>query len=678
MSDFVNNGAPSTVAASAGMLVLGIATMLWFFEPVELDALLPLLCCSAMSLVLFGAWRHHLASTSRLRQLEGTSHRLACSHRQLQRQLSQQSDELMTSCRNYQQLVENSNSIILRWNVQGTIRYANTYALNFFGYSEAEFVGKDLLDTIVPSMESTGRDLSLMIEDISRYPERYVLNENENICKDRRRVWIAWTNKVVCDSSGNTIEVLSVGNDVTDKKQYERQIYQMAHYDPLTQLPNRNHLKQCLTEAIDAANQTCRQFSLLYIGLDRFKPINDSLGHDQGDLLLQQLSERMQFSLHRADTIARMGGDEFCVVLSSQTNQQQALLSAQEVASELLALMGQAFTLDRGTAHITGSIGITTYPDHGVDASQLINHAETAMYRAKARSGNGIQLFEPSMSTRALQRLKLENALRTALENDSLDLYYQPALNLATGKVDYMEALLRWNHPELGAISPSQFIDVAEETGLMPSLGQWVLKTATRQAALWRKQGYGPMLMAVNLSARQFECDSLLNNIRAALSESGLPAHCLALEITESTIMHDVDYGQQLLRQISELGITLLIDDFGTGHSSLSRLRNLPIHTVKIDQSFIRDISPSADRKRGKMVDAIISMAHGLHMQVIAEGVETEQQKHYLAQRGCDRVQGYLVSRAQSARALETGPFLDAQRATQLTLAPALPSANPH
>ena len=655
MERIINRGTPSAITASGGVLVLGLTCTLWYFESVAPNVALVLLIAIALLLVLFCACYQHRLDATRLRLLEGKHHRLECTHRHLQHLFRQQADQFSASCRNYQELVESANSIIIRWNAQGTIVYANTFALNFFGYQKETFIGQGVLDTIVPPMESTGRDLALMIEDISRNPERYISNENENICKDHRRVWVNWTNKAVRDNQGNTIEVLSVGNDITEKKQYERNIYRLAHYDQLTRLPNRNHMIQSLSEDIATAQQSGRHFSVLYIGLDRFKSINDSLGHDQGDLLLQTLSRRLQACLHPSATVARTGGDEFCIALLSHTDQQHALRNAHAVATDLLSQIRQVFTLGNDNVYLTGSIGISAFPQHATCPGELINHAETAMLRAKARSGNGIQLFESAMGTHALRRLTLENALRIALDDDSLALHYQPALNLRGDNIDYLEALLRWEHPELGVINPGEFVDVAEKSGLMPKLSRWVLQTATRQAASWRAHGYPPVLLAINLSPSQFESDSLLRDIEEALTASGLPTSSLGLEITENAIMRDIEYGQQLLQRISDMGITLLIDDFGTGHSSLARLRNLPVHQVKIDQSFVRDIGRKGATNQSNMLDAIIDMAHGLGLQVIAEGVETEQQRRYLAASGCDRIQGFLLAQAQPAKSLEHG-----------------------
>ncbi len=566
-------------------------------------------------------------------------------------QLAIERDTLQHRCREYRELVENANSIIMRWDRNGIIRYANDYTLRFFGYAEDEFIGHPVVDTIVPRTESTGRDLAFMIEDIGRNPERYALNENENIRKDRRRVWVAWTNKAIRDEQGNTLEILSVGNDVTEKKHFERRIHQLAHYDHLTQLPNRRLFADHLHQAIGEAQRHGREFAVLYLNLDRFKSVNDSLGHHRGDLLLTQVVDRMRNCLRQADTLARMDGDEFAIMLAAEPGRDAAVASAVAATSKLIQAITAPFALDDHQVFLNMSTGIATYPHDGDTADALIKHADTAMYRAKRRHDVSHLLFDVAMSQQAIARMNLENALRGAITENQLQLHYQPALNLHSRRLDYVEALLRWVHPALGHVPPCSIIDVAEERGLMTELGIWVLRTATRQAALWQSEEMADLMVAINISPTQFEDRSIVEHVQRALADSGLPAQRLALELTESTIVADSDYAQSALQQLSDMGVTLLIDDFGTGYSSLARLRSLPINTVKIDRSFLLDLTtPSAGGT--EIVDAIIAMAHSLNLQVIAEGVETLEQMRYLEARDCDHIQGFLVSEALSADAV--------------------------
>ena len=637
-------------AIIASVLLISVCGLVWLWYHAKDYPVTPIaiVLLAVASFAGFYFWRLTRFDSKFRQRVENDRQSLQDAHGRLKEQFRQQAVELQKSYRNYQELVESANSIILRWDPEGVITYANSYALDFFGFSEQEFIGRSVMETIVPETESTGRDLAWMIQDIGHNPQNYIQNENENICKDHRRVWVSWTNKAVLDDAGNTIEILSIGHDATDKKHYERQIHQLAHYDNLTQLPNRALFANRLNHAIGEAHRYHREVPVFYIDLDRFKPINDSLGHHRGDLLLQQLSGRMLSGLRETDTLARMGGDEFAVILEGEENREQAVRSAQQVAGKLLLLMSQPFMLEEHEVFLSGSIGIVTYPHDGDSPEKLLKHADTAMYQAKSRGKNCFLLYENAMSSKAMERLKLETELRTAIVENSLEIHYQPAINLETDRIGYVEALLRWNHPQLGSVSPQQFIDIAEETGLMVPLGKWVLEQAIRQAKRWQQQGFDSLMVAVNLSLRQFENNQLVDDIAEALAASDLPAKCLALEITESTIMSDTQQGHQVLNQISDMGVSLLIDDFGTGYSSLARLRGLPIRTIKIDRSFVFDITTGTDSGR-QIVDAIIAMAHNLNMQVIAEGVETDAQKQYLKQRSCDCIQGFLISQAKPA-----------------------------
>ncbi|VAX12701.1 diguanylate cyclase/phosphodiesterase (GGDEF & EAL domains) with PAS/PAC sensor(s) [hydrothermal vent metagenome] len=571
---------------------------------------------------------------------------------QQNQQLAARPSATQTNDRPYQQLVNNANSMILRWDTQGVIHFINPYALDFFGFSEEEILGKNVMETIVPRIETTGRDLAYMIEDIGRNPADYIQNENENIKKDGTRVWITWNNKAILDEQGNTIEILSIGNDITEKKQYEQQIYQLAHFDDLTGLPNRTLFQQRLAEAIVQASGKQQQLvPVFYIDLDRFKPINDSLGHHNGDLLLQKLATRLLDCIQADETLARMGGDEFAVILQAEDNQDNALHSAQHIARQMLKSMAQPFDLNGHQIYVSGSIGIVFYPTDGEKISVLLKNADMAMYQAKQKGKNGYLFYEPHMNSEAMHNLEIETALRNALANNQLEIYYQPSVNLKSGKIECVEALLRWEHPQMGNIAPETFIPIAEESDLILQLGSWVLKQAIAQMHRWQENGLDDFIIAINLSMRQFEDSKLHALIQQVLAEAGLPANRLGLELTESTIMQDSKQGLKTLSQLNDIGVYLFIDDFGTGYSSLSRLRDLPVHMLKIDKSFIANMSK--DPQHARLIDAIIAMAHNLDIKVIAEGVETQQQFDYLIQHDCDCIQGYYLSHAISAEELE-------------------------
>ncbi len=560
---------------------------------------------------------------------------------QLESELAARNRELEHSHRHYRELVENTNSIILRWDTRGIITFINRYGLDFFGFDEDEILGRSVMETIVPRTETTGRDLLDMIEDITRNPQDYVHNENENIKKNGMRVWIAWNNKAVVDENGDTVEILSIGNDITERKLYEQQIHQLAHYDSLTGLPNRILFLHQLETALIDAERAGEALTLFYLDLDRFKPINDSLGHHNGDLLLQQLAERLSGCIRGNETLARMGGDEFTVILEPEPDVERAEQAARHVAGHMLSVMSDPFELNGHRIHVSGSIGIVIHPRDGRDAHELLRNADTAMYQAK-QGRNDFRFYEAQMNASSLRRLQLETELREAITANALHIHYQPTVHLASGRVASLEALIRWPHPRLGEMEPDDFVPAAEESELIVNLGDWTLREVMQRGCHWLQSGRLPVTLAVNLSMRQFEQPGLIGRLQKLFDETGLPPQRLGLEITESTVMQDTRRALDTLHQLHDMGVWLYIDDFGTGHSSLARLRELPIHTIKIDRRFIADIL--AAPREARIIDAIIAMAHNLGIRVVAEGVEHPDQLEYLLARGCDGVQGNLLS----------------------------------
>lgn len=813
-------------------------------------------------------------------------------------------EALRASEQNYRELVEAAGSIILRRNTKGVITFINGFGQRFFGFTEEELIGKPVIGTIVPERDSEGRDLVVLIEDIGRDPDAYQINENENIRKDGSRVWISWANKAIYDKDGYVVEVLSFGNDITqrrsaihaleesearfrniydnspvmmhsvdeegriisvnrkweeetgygrdevvgrkldflmtpasnltaitqpfacflpqghirdqicqfvkkdgevidvsmscnlsldphgrrislsvvqniserkraeqelrlaasvfessiegilitdaqehilrtnraftmmtgytaedsrgkrpsflasgrhdaaffqrmwralrengfwqgevwnrrkdgevypewlsistvyddkkepayyvgvftditDKKLSEKRIYHLAHYDALTDLPNRVLFQDRLDHALVEARRGGYSVPILYLDLDRFKPINDSFGHPVGDLLLQQVAERLRQCVREADTVARMGGDEFTVILGQRASggTRDIVQMGSRVATAILDALAQPFNLEGHEVFISASIGIVVYPHDGITVAQLIKNADTAMYHAKDKGRNNYLFYEPHMNAAAADRLLIENSLRRALERGEFELYYQPSINLRERRIDALEALIRWRHPELGMIPPDRFVPLAEESGLIVPIGEWVLREAVRQVALWRQAGFQAVRVAVNLSLRQFRHRDLIDVIRQAVLDAGIEPSALALEVTESVFMEDEEDTIARLNEMSRMGIEILIDDFGTGYSSLARLRMLPIHVLKVDRSFVRDIT--TDPNDASIIAAIISMAHNLQLKVIAEGVETVNQLTFLQSQGCDDIQGYLVS--QPIPSLEVLDFL--------------------
>jgi diguanylate cyclase (GGDEF)-like protein/PAS domain S-box-containing protein len=421
-----------------------------------------------------------------------------------------------------------------------------------------------------------------------------------------------------------------------EQRQLTDQLAYQALHDALTGLPNRALLERRLDQALAEARQHNWQLAVLFIDLDRFKQINDTLGHPLGDQVLQQVARRLEGCLRRSDCLARMGGDEFTVLLAELADSRDAL----RVAGKLLAAFEEPFQVEGRELFLTGSIGISLYPRDGKDAVTLQRKADTAMYRAKNHGKNSCEFFAPEFGVAALERLEIENSLRRALDNQELRLYYQPQVD-AGGKLAGFEALLAWNHPKLGFTSPAQFIPVAEESGMIVAIGSWVLAEACRQGALWQHSGCPPARVAINVSATQFSRADFTETVAEALSASGLDPSLLELELTEGVVVRDLEESIHQMERLRALGVGISIDDFGTGYSSLSYLRQLPIDALKMDRSFLREI----DREPNTipLVTAIVALAHGLRLTVVAEGVENQRQLEVLRTAGCDLFQGYLL-----------------------------------
>jgi diguanylate cyclase (GGDEF)-like protein len=448
---------------------------------------------------------------------------------------------------------------------------------------------------------------------------------------------------------------LSLQEALAEVRMAEEKIKDLAYHDSLTSLPNRLVFTDRLTLAVSQAQRQGSTLAVLFLDLDRFKVINDSLGHSLGDLLLQQVGARLTGCLRAGDTVARLGGDEFVLLLPGV----QGAAEAERVALKVLETLRQPFHLEGRELFVTASMGISLFPNDGQDADALVRNADAAMYRAKEQGRDSHRLYAPLMNDQAVERLALENALRRALSNDELVLHYQPLVEITSGRIHGVEALLRWRHPEKGLLWPSDFLHVAEVTGLILPIGPWVLRTACAQARAWHEQGMSGLRVAVNLSARQFQQGGLAEQVRRALGETNLPPSCLELEITETDAMQNTEATVRTFGDLKALGVRISIDDFGIGYSSLGTLKRLPIDTLKIDRSFIRDITSDPDD--AAIVTAVIAMAHTLELQVVAEGVDTEEQLAFLRGYGCDLLQGHLFGPAASAQ--ECGEGLARHRA---------------
>ncbi|MDQ0323638.1 diguanylate cyclase (GGDEF)-like protein/PAS domain S-box-containing protein [Pararhizobium capsulatum DSM 1112] len=451
----------------------------------------------------------------------------------------------------------------------------------------------------------------------------------------------------VIDDGGEVSHYVGVFTDISSLKRYEERLRYQAQHDALTGLPNRFQFQERFNGMLVRANRQGTQVAVMMLDLDRFKHVNDSLGHAAGDQLLQQVAERLTCCVRKGDVVGRFGGDEFAVLLENIDSVQ----STAGIAKELLNAFASPFSLSGHEIFVSSSIGISCYPADATDAEDLLKNADAAMYRAKADGRNSYKFFDADINARAMENLLISSALRLALERDELVLHYQPRVNLSTGKISGVEALVRWQHPELGLLPPLRFIPIAEETGMIEAVGEWVLKAACRQMRQWRDSGLALESVAVNLAARQFSRPDFSERIADLLEECGLEARYLELELTESMVMREPERVVQVLRELKSMGATVAIDDFGTGYSSLSYLKRFPIDFLKIDRSFIADIPDDVDDVA--ITSAIIAMAKSLGLQLIAEGVETQAQSDFLRRLGCDHGQGYLFSKPVLAGEIE-------------------------
>jgi diguanylate cyclase (GGDEF)-like protein/PAS domain S-box-containing protein len=461
----------------------------------------------------------------------------------------------------------------------------------------------------------------------------------QRVAPGKAPYYISMSGEPVFDSDGGFLGYRGVSREITDQKVAEEHIHHMARHDSLTGLPNRMMFSHLLHAALQTAARYKRSFAVMFIDLDRFKFINDTLGHEAGDTLLKEISARFRQVLRASDVIARLGGDEFVVLVQEVSDREHADIVARKLLSAAIKpveVMGQE-------CRVTASVGISLFPQDGEDEQTLMKNADSAMYYAKEEGKNNHQFYSSEISTQTLERLTLEAKLRRAMEHKEFSLAYQAKVDLKSGGITGVEALLRWQNDELGVVSPAKFIPVAEETGLIVHIGRWVMKTACLQTVAWQQQGLPPINMAVNLSVRQFADEQLVDDIAAILHETGMDPTLLELEITEGMIVHNVERAIKLLTAIKQLGVRLAIDDFGTGYSSLGQLKNFPIDTLKVDRSFIRDLATDSEDKA--ITSAIIAMGKTLSLTVVAEGVETVEQQTFLREQACDEMQGYYFSK---------------------------------
>ena len=517
----------------------------------------------------------------------------------------------------------------------GRFRYANPQLCKMLGYPEGELLRVNVKEISHPDDVNVtdGVREKLRNGEIDSFK-----TEKRYLRKDGGTIWVALTIAARRDRDGHHLSDVSIVEDISARKLAEERVQHLATHDGLTGLPNRALFAQLASLAIESARRHACRIAVLYIDLDRFKTINDSLGHDAGDVLLREMASRFRGCLRASDVVARLGGDEFVVLLTEVSGQAQTAFMAKMLLSSAM----RPVEIHHQECRVTASIGICLHPEVGQDDHAVLRNADLAMYVAKEEGKNNYQFYSPDMQARTAGRLAIETQLRHALERNEFSLQYQAKVQIDTDIITGVEALLRWNNPELGSIPPVQFIPVAEETGLIVPIGQWVLRTACAQNAQWLREGLPPVQICVNLSMRQLEDSRLIDDIQSALVQSGLPPHLLELELTESMIMHNTERAVRILGNIKLLGVRLAIDDFGTGYSSLAQLKRFPIDTLKVDRSFIREIARDAEDRA--ITEAIIAMGKTLSLTIVAEGVETAEQKAFLRDRACDEMQGYYFS----------------------------------
>ena len=534
---------------------------------------------------------------------------------------------------------ENSPLAVIEWDHEFRVRRWSQQAEKIFGWSESDVLGRHFRDWhfVVEDDDPQFAAVNMrLMED--GHPRTTSLNRNYR--NDGRIIWCEWYNSSLRDAAGKVVSILSLAQDVTTRVLAEERLVYQATHDGLTSLPNRAMLQDRMQQAVSRARRSGVRVGALFIDLDRFKEVNDTLGHRIGDELLREIADRLKRTLRDSDFLVRLSGDEFMVLVE----QLEDLDSARLVAEKILEEIRRPTRIEGHEIHVSASIGISLFPDDASDVESLLKNSDMAMYRAKEMGKNAFQFFSAELAQQGTAMRLLENSLRSALIRDELEIYYQPKIEMRSGRIVGAEALLRWHHPTRGLVMPGEFIQLAEETGLMHEIGSWVLDVAFAQLRSWREQGYRTLRLAINLAEVQFRATHLVEHVRARLEREKCVPGSIEIEITETSMLRDPDGVGKVLRALRDMGMRVAIDDFGTGYSSLSHLKRFPIDTLKIDQTFVSDILH--DREGAAIVSAVIAMAQALELEVVAEGVESEAQRALLAKQGCDSYQGFLFSPA--------------------------------
>ncbi len=625
----------------AGIFVIPVNTLLLYLtgQPNGNLLLHPWNVAGAAGSVLLGMVAGHMHSLRQQAEQELVAREVA-------------EEELCKSEHRYQTLVETAPDVVYQLGLDGEVLSLNPAFERITGWSVNEMIGRRFTSIVHPDDVPAADDAFRQVVEHGRTATPLELR-----IRSRTGEYLSGEfSSAPIREQGMIVGAFGMARDITERKQAESRLRHISYHDPLTELPNRELFLDRLNQAVLHARRFRQMLAVLFLDLDRFKPINDTLGHGVGNLLLKAVAVRISQCVREGDTVARQGSDEFLILFPGINREQDAMLVAKKVNSAL----AEGFSLLGHELVLTASIGISLFPSDGTDGETLLKNADAAAYQAKALGGDSYRFYAPTTNAQAVRKLLLENTFRKALEREEFLLYYQPQVDLVSGRITGAEALVRWRHPSLGLLPPMEFIPMAEETGLIVPLGEWILRKACGQGKEWRESRSVPFRMAVNLSMRQFLNNDIAEMVGRTLDTSGLDPGSLDLELTESILMRDADRTIETLRDLKSLGVHITIDDFGTGYSSLSYLKNLPLSTLKLDLAFVSTLTNS--RRDEAISKAIISLAHTLDLKVIAEGVETADQRDFLRTLGCDEMQGFLFSKPLPAEEIsgimkECGPY---------------------
>ncbi|WP_202711041.1 EAL domain-containing protein [Sporosalibacterium faouarense] len=539
-------------------------------------------------------------------------------------------------------ILDNASMITIMWDLDMNLFEFNKFAQEITGFSKEELAGKKWIDKIIPEEER-----EIIIDNFDKMKSNKLISKvkKQLICKNGERIDVLWNYSLINDDS--KVILVSMGMDITKQEQVEEQLYYLAHYDELTGLPNKNLLNIELNGILSEKEDQEAKLALLYIDLDNFKHINDTLGHDSGDTFLKYVGNQLSTHINKPDIVARIGGDEFAIILTNVSSSEDITIKI----NEILDLFRKPFLVNGYEFFVSLSIGVAVFPEHGQDINTLLKNADVAMFKSKEYKNSQYTFFTTWMQNEMEDYVELDRELRYAINNKEFQLHYQPQIDLKTGFVTGVEALVRWIHPKKGLIPPDKFIPFAEESGIIDDITEWVLENAIKQKKEWEKQGYIPIKMGINLSSKCFHRNNLVEKVSGIIKREGISYEEVELEITETAAMDNIDNSIKVLNNMKELGIKIALDDFGIGFSSLNYLKKLPIDVLKMDRGFVNNVTNEKDDEA--IANSIIQLAHKLDITVVAEGIETNEQLQFLSENNCDVGQGYLFSKPLPAQDVE-------------------------